>query len=144
MRSLIATQLNEPTKIKTQKYTLPILGDIKAGVPAVEEYYETEGVYLGDFLVNNPGFTYVLKVSGDSMSGESIREGDLVILDRLREPKNKDIVAAFIDNEWTLKYYNKEKNDVYLTAANPNYAPMYPKETLTIGGVVIKVIRNYY
>ncbi len=131
--------------IPTHKfYSLPLLGVIKAGLPTLEPHYEGEGVYLGDFLVNNPGYTYVLKVSGDSMIGEGIRPGDLVILDKMREPKNKDVIAAFVDNEWTLKFYNNNQGQVYLTAANPNYSPIFPKETLVTGGVVIKVIRNYY
>ena len=90
------------------------------------------------------GFVYLWRVSGDSMVGEGIRSEDLVILDKKREPKNGDIVAAFIDNEWTLKYFKKEGKKVALEAANPKYKPLVPRESLTLGGVVVSVIRKYY
>ncbi len=68
----------------------------------------------------------------------------LFYFDKKREPKEKDIVAALIDNEWTLKYFHNQKGTVYLSAANPKYPDMYPKESLDIGGVVVSVIRKYY
>jgi SOS-response transcriptional repressor LexA len=73
-----------------------------------------------------------------------IQSGDLVILDKKREPKNGDIIAAYIDNEWTLKYFFNEHGRVYLKAANPKYADLIPRESLINGGVVVKVIREYY
>jgi len=87
----------------SQFFGLPLLGNIKAGTPTIEEYYETESVSLDQYLIGNPGYTYLLRVTGDSMTGAGIQPGDLVILDKKREPNNKDIVAALIDDEWTLK-----------------------------------------
>lgn len=127
-----------------QFFALPLLGVIKAGSPTAEQYYETESVSLDEYLVGNPGFTYLLRVSGDSMIGEGINPGDLVVLDKKREPKSGDIVAAYVDNEWTLKYLQKEKEQIFLLAANPKYGPIYPKTELNIGGVVVSVIRKYY
>ena len=128
----------------SQFFGLPLLGSIKAGFPTQEGHYETESVSLDQYLVGNPGFTYLLRVSGDSMEGEGIRSEDLVILDKRREPKNGDIVAALIDNEWTLKYFKKNGGNVILEAANPKYKPLIPKQSLTLGGVVVSVIRKYY
>lgn len=124
-------------------FSLPLLGVIKAGFPIADDQ-ESEFISLDQYLIGNPGFTYLLRVAGDSMQEEGIRPGDLVILDRRREPHNKDIIAAYIDNQWTLKYFNKENNRVYLTAANPKYPPMYPQDSLVNGGVVVSVIRKYY
>lgn len=125
-------------------FSLPLLGVIKAGSPTAEDEYLTESVSLDEYLIANPGFNYLLRVSGDSMIDEGINSGDLVILDKRREPKSGDIVAANIDNEWTLKYFINENGRVYLKAANPKYDPIYPKEQLNIGGVVVSVIRKYY
>lgn len=125
-------------------FSLPLLGSIKAGYPASSEEYEYESVSLDQYLVTTPGYSYLLRVSGDSMIGAGINEGDLVVIDKKRVPKNGDIIAALIDNEWTLKHYYKEGNSVYLKAANPKYQPIFPQETLINGGVVVSVIRKYY
>ncbi len=128
----------------SQFFALPVLGTIPAGSPVASDYYSDESVSLDQYLVPNPGFTYLLRVRGDSMTGAGIHEGDLVIIDKKREAKPGDIVAAFVDREWTLKYYQRAGNHVYLEADNPKYSPIHPKEELTIGGVVVKVIKEYY
>jgi SOS regulatory protein LexA len=125
-------------------FSLPILGIIQAGAPTMNDQYSADSVSLDQYLVPNPGFTYLLRVQGDSMVDAGIHQGDLVIVDKKREPKNGDIVAAFVDNEWTVKYLEKNKNQLYLKSGNINYPPIYPTKSLTIGGVVIKVIKEYY
>lgn len=125
-------------------FAIPLLGTIQAGIPGMEEYYETEGISLDTYFIQHPGYTYMLRVSGDSMINAGIHEGDLVVVDRKRETKNGDIVAALIDREWTLKYFNNKNGQVYLTAANDQYPAFYPKQNLMIGGVVTKVIKEYY
>ena len=128
-----------------QFFELPVLGFIQAGTPTIHgDYYSEESISLDQYLVPNPGFTFLLRVSGDSMINAGIHEGDLVILDNKRTAKPGDIVAALVDNEWTLKYFNRANGKTYLTAANPAYAPIHPKENLAIGGVVVKVIKEYY
>jgi len=125
-------------------FALPVLGIIPAGSPVGADHYSDESVSLDQYLVPNPGFTYLLRVRGDSMIGAGIHEGDLVIIDKKREPKLGDIVAAFVDAEWTLKYYKQANGRIYLEADNPNYSPIHPRHELTIGGVVVKVIKEYY
>jgi SOS-response transcriptional repressor LexA len=73
-----------------------------------------------------------------------IGEGDKIIVDPSREAKNGDIVAAIVDNEWTVKYFYRRNGKVELVPANKQYPVIYPKESLEIGGVVISVIRKYY
>ena len=72
-----------------------------------------------------------------------IQEGDLVIVERGRTPKNQDIVIAQVDGEWTLKFYEKQGSAVRLIAANKKYAPIIPKRELVVGGVVTAVVRKY-
>lgn len=123
---------------------IPFLGSIKAGFPTQDPVYNEDPVSLDQYLVPNPGYAFLLRVSGDSMIDEGIKQGDLVILDKKREPKDRDIVAALIDNEWTLKYFRNEDGKVFLAAANPKYPTLHPKESLSIGGVVVSVIKKYY
>ncbi|HRN69618.1 MAG TPA: LexA family transcriptional regulator [Candidatus Woesebacteria bacterium] len=123
-------------------FEFPLLGSIQAGFPT-EQYDIAETLMLNPFNFKHPTFTYLLKVKGDSMVGAGIMDGDLVVIDKKIEPQPGFIVAAFIDNEWTLKYFRRKEGTVYLEAANPNYKPMFPKQNLEFGGVVIKVIREY-
>ena len=73
-----------------------------------------------------------------------IGDGDKIIVDPKREPLNGDIVAAIVDNEWTVKYFSKRNGKVELVPANKNYPIIRPTESLEIGGVVISVIRKYH
>lgn len=131
--------------VPTDKFfSLPLLGTIRAGSPTVDDTFPVESVSLDTYVVGNSENTYLLKVSGDSMIDEGIRPGDMVLIDRKREPRNGDIVAAYVDEEWTLKYYHKEKGRIVLTAANRAYPPIIPQATLEIGGVVVSVVRKYY
>jgi len=54
------------------------------------------------------------------------------------------LVIAEVDGEWTMKYFRKEKKEVYLEAANPKYPIIRPTQKLKIGGVVTAVIRKYH
>jgi repressor LexA len=58
-------------------------------------------------------------------------------------PKNGDIVVAHVDDEWTLKYYSKDREGVRLDPANKKYPTIRPKRSLELGGVVKAVIRKY-
>lgn len=123
-------------------FEFPVLGTIQAGIPS-EGHTMQETLMLHPFNFKNPAYTYLLKVRGDSMIGAGIIEGDLVVLDKKLEPRNGSVVAALVDGEWTLKYYRTKNGQVYLQAANDKYPNIHPKEQLEIGGVVIKVIREY-
>lgn len=125
-------------------FSLPLLGSIKAGSPTTDEATEHEHISLDEYVVGNSENMYLLRVSGDSMIDEGIRPGDMVLIDKKREPKNGDIVAAYVDDGWTLKYIHKEKGRTILAAANRAYSPIVPRATLEIGGVVVSVIRKYY
>jgi SOS-response transcriptional repressor LexA len=85
----------------------------------------------------------MLKVSGDSMIEAGIMPNDFVIVDKSQKPKNKDIVIAQVDGQWTMKYLIKEKEKYTLMPANPKYKPIHPKSELYIAGVVVSVVRKY-
>ena len=98
---------------------------------------------LDEYLIKHPEQSYLIKVTGDSMIDAGIHEGDLVIVERGRAPKDRDIVIAQVDGEWTMKYYEKHGNTVRLIAANKKYGPIVPKRELSVGGVVTAVVRKY-
>ena len=81
-----------------------VLGTVEAGFPSPAEEELADTMSLDDFLIQNPQATFLLKVSGDSMSGAGILPGDMVIVDKGQSPKSGDIVIAEVDGEWTMKY----------------------------------------
>ena len=96
-----------------------VLGTVEAGFPSPAEEELADTMSLDDFLIQNPQATFLLKVSGDSMSGAGILPGDMVIVDKGQSPKSGDIVIAEVDGEWTMKYLRKRGADVALIPANP-------------------------
>jgi repressor LexA len=123
---------------------LPIVGDVTAGFPSPAEEELRDVISLDEYLITRPDASFLLKVTGDSMIGEGIREGDLVIVEKGREPKNGDIVIAEVDGEWTMKYFIRKGKTIVLEAANPKYPPIKPRSELRLGGVVTAVIRKYH
>lgn len=122
---------------------LRMLGTVEAGFPSPAEEELADTLSLDDLLIQNPSATFLLKVSGDSMSGAGILPGDMVIIDKGQEPKSGDIVIAEVDGEWTMKYLKKRGESVTLVPANPLYKPIRPKKELKIAGVVTAVVRKY-
>lgn len=120
-----------------------VLGLVEAGFPSPAEEELRDTLSLDEFLVHNPDASFLLKVSGDSMTGAGILPGDLVIVDRGQTGKSGDIVIAEVDGEWTMKYLKKSSDAVYLVPANPRYKPVKPKHELKIAGVVTAVVRKY-
>ena len=123
--------------------TVRLLGSVAAGFPTQEEQQEAEAITLDDYLVKNPDNTFMLTVRGDSMIDAGILPGDLVLVEKGPRPNLNDIVVARVDDEWTLKYYMRDKAGVRLDPANPKYKFIRPKHSLEIGGIVRAVIRKY-
>jgi len=122
---------------------IKLLGTVQAGWPSPAEEELTDVLSLDEYLIKHPEQSYLIKVTGDSMIDAGIHQGDLVIVERGRNPKEKDIVIAQVDGEWTMKFYEKNGGQVRLIAANKKYSPIVPKRELVIGGVVTAVIRKY-
>ena len=123
---------------------LPMVGEIQAGFPSPAEEELRDIISLDEFLINRPDSSFLLQVTGDSMIDEGIKEGDLVIVEKGRDPQNGDIVVAEVDGEWTLKYFRREGKDVVLEAANSKYPLIRAKTELRVGGIVSAVVRKYH
>lgn len=122
---------------------IQMAGLVTAGLPATVEEELTDTVNLDDMLVKNKSLTYMLEVDGDSMIDAHIEKGDMVLVERANTAKDKEIVIAEIDGEFTMKYFREKGNKRWLEPANKNYQPIYPEHSLNINAVVKAVIRKY-
>lgn len=130
-----------PNKLKNET---PFLGLVEAGLPTVAEEELLDTMSFDDYLINDISKTFILEVKGDSMIEEGIKEGDLVVVERTKDPKDGDIVIAQVDGGWTMKYLRKKSGKpVFLEPANKKYKPIYPEYELNIAAVVKGVIRKY-
>ena len=121
-----------------------LLGEVQAGFPSPAEEEWVDTLSLDEFLIRKPESSYLVKVKGDSMIDAGIQPGDLVIVERGREPKPGDVVVAQVDGEWTLKYYEKKNGKVVLRPGNKKYPRIVPQTELVIGGVMVADIRKYH
>lgn len=131
------------THERPQPMVLPLFGPIAAGFATAAEEQAEELVGVEDFLVRDRARTFLLRVKGDSMINAGIVEGDIVIVERGKEPKVNEIVVGILDGEFTLKRLKKDKGKFYLQAENPAYPDMYAVEDLQVAGVVRGVMRKY-
>ncbi|MBM4397875.1 MAG: transcriptional repressor LexA [Deltaproteobacteria bacterium] len=125
---------------------IPILGRIAAGRPIYADE-NVEGTIAADpFLVRDRAETFVLRVQGDSMSGDAILPGDYIFVRRQPVAERGQIVVALIDDEATVKRYFPEPRRVRLVASNPAYAPIVIRQEdgrrFEVLGVVTGVFRR--
>lgn len=129
--------------IPKKLFAIPHLGIIRAGYPS-PAYVQQESIDFYDLLLTHLQDTFSLTVHGDSMEGALIGDGDIVVVKKGKEVKVGDIVAACVDGEWTVKYFDNLNGQFCLSPANSAYPVIYPKTSFEIGGVVVNVIRKYY
>lgn len=125
---------------------IPVLGLVEAGIPMTAEESVLDTLDINAYLVEDRAESYLLEVKGDSMIEEGIKEGDLVVAEKVGPrltPKVDDIVIAEVDGGWTMKYLKKKGTQPYLMPANKAYKPIYPEYDLKIAAVVKGVIRKY-
>jgi repressor LexA len=122
---------------------VPLLGRIAAGAP-VESVEQQGSLSFADFA-GNPG-TFALEVRGDSMIGDHICDGDLILLDKPDQVRDGDIVVALVSNcETTLKrFYREPDGYVRLQPANAAVSPVVvPASEVQIQGRLLAVLRKY-
>jgi repressor LexA len=131
-------------RFKQRIVDIPVFGSIPAGY-GEDRVQEAEGCVSVD--VESIGFkptrnTFALRVTGDSMIGKFIIDGDIVVLEHGPEPRQGQIVAALIDGKSTLKTFLIRNRKPYLKAENPKYPDLLPAEELLIQGVFRALIRK--
>ena len=129
--------------------SLPFVdGGIKAGFPSPAQDYMDRSLDFNKEIIEHPAATFYARVAGVSMVSAGIDEGDIIIVDRSLEPKQGDIVVAFIDGEFTMKYLDLTERPagvIWLRPGNPDYPAfkITPDDDFTVWGVVSKVIKNF-
>ncbi len=131
------------TRAESRAVDLPLLGHVAAGEP-IEAVVGAETVTVPEDLVGTRE-TYALRVRGNSMIDEQIRDGDLVVVENRQVARNGEMVVALLDgSDVTLKTFYREKNHIRLQPANEALAPIIARpDAVRVQGVVIGVIRRY-
>ena len=133
------------TEMRLAAVDLPLLGTVAAGQP-IEAIEQKEAISVPEDMVSGPVAHYVLRVRGDSMIEEQIRDGDYVIVRARDTANNGEMVIALVDGECATvkKFYAEPDGRVRLQPANPDLDPMYyPAERVIVQGIVVGVIRKY-
>ena len=123
---------------------LPLAGSIAAGRP-VEAVPTSETIAVPSDMVTGRGRTFVLKIRGDSMVDEQIRDGDYVVIEERRVAEDGETVVALVDgSDATLKRFQKDGHRIRLLPANQTMAPIVvPADRVQIQGVVVGLLRRY-
>ena len=133
-----------PSRSAGRAVELPLLGYVAAGMP-IEAVATSETIAVPETLVTGKRDTYVLRVRGDSMIDEQIRDGDWVVVEDRRSADNGEMVIALVGGQdATLKKFYKENGRIRLQPANPTMQPIYAEpDSVQIQGVVVGVMRKY-
>jgi DNA polymerase V len=118
--------------------------NVPAGFPSPAADYEENQLDLNRHLIRNPTATFFVRVSGDSMIGAGINDGDLLIVDRSLNPKDKNVVIAVVHGELTVKRIRIRRKKIILEPENENYASQEISEEsdFQVWGVVTNVIHS--
>ena len=117
---------------------------ISAGFPSPADDFKEIRISLDKELVSNQESTFYARVSGNSMEGAGLSDGDLIVIDRSLNPENNKIAVCYIDGEFTVKRIKVIKNKLYLKPENKDYKEIEIKEDneLLIWGIVTFVIKK--
>ena len=122
---------------------LPLLGQVAAGAP-IDAIEGNDTISVPEQFVRRDN-TFCLRVKGESMVDEGIRDGDYIIVEGRDAANQGETVVALIGDEATVKkYYRETDGRIRLQPANPSMAPIYlPEDGLQIRGVVVGLMRHY-
>lgn len=129
-----------PARERDDAVTVPVVGDIAAGVPIVAEEHLDDQLTLPRELTGR-GTVFGLRVRGDSMVDAAICDGDVVVVRQQQEAHTGQIVAAMIDDEATVKVYRRQNGHVYLEPRNPAYEVIDGDRAVVLG-IVVSVLRS--
>lgn len=122
---------------------------IKAGFPSPAEAYEVEVLDFNKDMIRHPDTTFYGRVRGDSMMDAGICDGDILVIDRSLTPHNGDVVVAYYDNRFTVKFFDNTHYDegyINLVPANNQFPviKITADDEFTVWGVVQFTIKNWH
>ena len=123
---------------------IPVGEGIHAGFPSPAEDYAEPVLDLNRYVVKNQASTFYARITGDSMVGVGIQDGDIVVIDKSLVPSNDQIAVCFIDGEFTLKRIHVENGRLFLIPHHPDYPPIEVTEenNFQVWGIVTYVIKR--
>lgn len=130
------------------RLSLALAPNIKAGFPSPADDYLRDSLDFNRDLIKNPEATFYGRVSGDSMRDAGINDGDIAVIDRSLQPTDGDVIVAYVNEEFTIKYLDlthKEEGYIELRPANPDYSPIRIDSTdnFRVWGVVVWTIKQW-
>ena len=117
---------------------------VDAGFPSPADDHLERSIDLNEELIRNKAATFLVRVKVESMRDAGIQAGDVLVVDRSVTPKDKQIVVAMIDGEFTVKRFRKYDGKLSLEASNPDFPSIQIGEDqeLTIWGAVTYIIHQ--
>ncbi|HVD02846.1 MAG TPA: transcriptional repressor LexA [Candidatus Dormibacteraeota bacterium] len=137
--------LTDSPTVPGNAFSLPLVGQVAAGAPVLAQENIEDHIYLGAQIAGD-GDSYVLRVKGDSMIGDGIFDGDLVVVKPTRETPNGSLAVVRVENpttgegEVTVKRLYREGGRLRLQPSNPAYEPLVV-DAAEVEGRVSAVIR---
>jgi repressor LexA len=134
-----------PSDVFPRAIDLPLMGVVAAGMP-IEAMTANETVVVPEEFIRRNGSHFVLRVRGNSMIDEQIRDGDFVVVHERQNADNGEMVIAMLHgNSATVKKFYRERDGrIRLQPANETMSPMYVHENdISIQGIVVGVLRRY-
>lgn len=118
---------------------------IQAGFPSPAQDYISESIDLNRELIRHPAATFYGRVSGDSMIGDGIEPGDILVIDRSIEPSDGDLAVCCLDGDFTLKRISLSDGVVRLIPSNESFDPILvtPESQFEVWGVVTYTIKQH-
>ena len=133
----------KPNTENFQKIPLAQNG-VSAGFPSPADDFKELRISIDREVVKNEEATFYARVAGESMQGAGLDDGDLLVIDRSKEPQDNSIAVCFVDGEFTVKRLKVEADCIYLIPENKKYKPIQVTEDneLIIWGVVTFVVKK--
>lgn len=118
---------------------------VQAGFPSPAQDYINDSIDLNRELIRHPASTFYAKVEGESMVGDGIDPGDILVVDRSLEPADGDLVVCAVDGDFTLKRISLREGSVWLIPSNEQFDPILvtPDRRFEVWGVVTYTIKHH-
>jgi repressor LexA len=140
-KSLNLLNGDDSPNVLTENGSIPLLGKVAAGQP-IDAVEDKEDLTIKDYF-GSPDDIFALRVAGNSMIEDDIKNGDIVICKKASTAFNGQMVIAIVDdNTATLKRFYKEKNQARLQPSNQDYEPIY-SDNCRIEAIVVGLVRKF-